>query len=45
MQSPVIGIVLFGAYAAVTILGNVIRLKNYPEEAESLLQVRLAFSD
>lgn len=32
-------LVLFGAFAAFTILRNVIRLKNYPEEAESLLKV------
>ena len=32
-------LVLFGAFAAFTILRTVIRLKNYPEEAESLLKV------
>ncbi|KNB43037.1 dolichol-phosphate mannosyltransferase [Blastocystis sp. subtype 4] len=36
--SPVISIVLFGIYAVYTIMSNVIRLKNYPEEAESLLK-------
>ncbi|KAK8795436.1 hypothetical protein WA538_004620 [Blastocystis sp. DL] len=36
--SPLVSLVLFGAFAAFTILRNVIRLKNYPEEAESLLK-------
>ena len=30
---------IFGVFTAFTILRNVIRLKNYPEEAESLLKV------
>lgn len=30
-------------YAAYTIIRNVINLKNYPEEAESLLKVHMGF--
>ncbi|KAK8826739.1 dolichol-phosphate mannosyltransferase subunit 3 [Blastocystis sp. ATCC 50177/Nand II] len=36
--SPVIGVVGFGIYALYTIVKNVINLKNYPDEAESLLK-------
>ena len=38
-QSPLISLVIFGVFAGFTILRNVIRLKNYPDEAESLLKV------
>lgn len=34
-----IGVVGFGIYALYTIVKNVINLKNYPDEAESLLKV------
>lgn len=38
-QSPLISLIIFGLFAGFTILRNVIRLKNYPDEAESLLKV------
>ena len=36
--SPVIAVLLFGIYAAVVIMWNVFKLRNFPSEYESMLK-------
>ena len=38
-NSLMVAIIAFGIYAVYTIIRNVVNLKNYPEEAESLIRV------